>query len=279
MKTSKMALFIAAVMFAPSAFAYEITPYVGLGIVVDKANTSAKRVAFDSANLPVINFTNPDLGAVAGAFMPNAGNDMDFDMAFAGEITAGVKIDNVRLEAEVALRSASEDDYKIFDGNIEISMGGPVPGGVKIPTEIETATKVRHNSYLFNMFYDFDLGTRWTPYVGAGIGFGVYHQKAIVEIDIGERDEFLLANSGNPTVDIIGPERVNAMLAGLQQYEREMTVADDTLYRFEWQVSAGIAYNFNEDWALDLGYRFNSSTVGGEFVYAHEIKLGARYMF
>lgn len=279
MKTSKMALFIAAVMFAPSAFAYEITPYVGLGIVVDKANTSAKRVAFDSANLPVINFENPDLGAVAGAFMPNAGNDMDFDMAFAGEITAGVKIDNVRLEAEVALRSASEDDYKIFDENIEISMGGLVPGSVNIPTEIETATKVRHNSYLFNMFYDFDLGTRWTPYVGAGIGFGVYHQKAIVEIDIGEKDEFLLANSGNTTVGIIGDDMVNRMLATLQQYEREMTVADDTLYRFEWQVSAGIAYNFNEDWALDLGYRFNSSTVGGEFVYAHEIKLGARYMF
>lgn len=276
MKTSKMALFIAAVMFAPSAFAYEITPYVGLGIVVDKANTSAKRVAFDSANLPVINFEHPDLGAVAGAFMPNAGNDMDFDMAFAGEITAGVKIDNVRLEAEVALRSASEDDYKIFDGNIKISMGGPVPGSVNIPTEIETATKVRHNSYLFNMFYDFDLGTRWTPYVGAGIGFGVYHQKAIVEIDI-EEDEFLIANPGNPILDL--PGAAAGMLAQLQQYEREMTVADDTLYRFEWQVSAGIAYNFNEDWALDLGYRFNSSTVGGEFVYAHEIKLGARYMF
>lgn len=275
MKTSKMALFIAAVMFAPSAFAYEITPYVGLGIVVDKANTSAKRVAFDSANLPVINFPNPDLGAVAGAFMPNAGNDMDFDMAFAGEITAGVKIDNVRLEAEVALRSASEDDYKIFDGNIEMSMGGSAPGSVYIPTEIETATKVRHNSYLFNMFYDFDLGTRWTPYVGAGIGFGVYHQKAIVEIDIEEKDEFLLANPDN---QMPGPI-VDGMLAQLQQYEREMTVADDTLYRFEWQVSAGIAYNFNEDWALDLGYRFNSSTVGGEFVYAHEIKLGARYMF
>ena len=276
MKTSKMALFIAAVMFAPSAFAYEITPYVGLGIVVDKANTSAKRVAFDSANLPVINFPTPDLGAVAGAFMPNAGNDMDFDMAFAGEITAGVKIDNVRLEAEVALRSASEDDYKIFDGNIEMSMGGSVPGSVNIPTEIETATKVRHNSYLFNMFYDFDLGTRWTPYVGAGIGFGVYHQKAIVEIDI-EEDEFGIANAGNPILS--APGAAADVLAGLQQFEREMTVADDTLYRFEWQVSAGIAYNFNEDWALDLGYRFNSSTVGGEFVYAHEIKLGARYMF
>ena len=275
MKTSKIALFIAAVMFAPSAFAYEITPYVGLGIVVDKANTSAKRVAFDSANLPVINFPTPDLGAVAGAFMPNAGNDMDFDMAFAGEITAGVKIDNVRLEAEVALRSASEDDYKIFDGNIDMSMDGSLPN-LKIPTEIETATKVRHNSYLFNMFYDFDLGTRWTPYVGAGVGFGVYHQKAIVEIDI-EEDEILIANAGNQILEL--PGAAADMLAPLQQYEREMTVADDTLYRFEWQVSAGIAYNFNEDWALDLGYRFNSSTVGGEFVYAHEIKLGARYMF
>lgn len=274
MKTSKMALFIAAVMFAPSAFAYEITPYVGLGIVVDKANTSAKRVAFNSANLPVINVENPDLGAVAGAFMPNAGNDMDFDMAFAGEITAGVKIDNVRLEAEVALRSASEDDYKIFDGNIDMSKG--VMPALKIPTEIETATKVRHNSYLFNMFYDFDLGTRWTPYVGAGIGFGVYHQKAIVEIDI-EEDEIGIANPGNQILEL--PGVAAGMLEKLQQYEREMTVADDTLYRFEWQVSAGIAYNFNEDWALDLGYRFNSSTVGGEFVYAHEIKLGARYMF
>ena len=47
MKTTKIALFMAALMFAPSAFAYEITPYVGLGIVVDKANTSAKRLGFD----------------------------------------------------------------------------------------------------------------------------------------------------------------------------------------------------------------------------------------
>ena len=250
----KIALFIAAALFAPSAFAMEITPYVGLGIVADSANTSAKRVKFDASKLDHNDFDN--------AFVPNAGGNMDFDMAFAGEITAGVKIDNFRAELEVAIRSASEDDYDIYNGPLNIQMPGIGPRPV--PTEIENSISVRHNSYLANFFYDFDFGTKWTPYVGAGVGFGVYRQKATVEIDINE--DLLMAGLGQ-----IPP--------ALLEFEREIEVANDTLYRFEWQVSAGVAYNFNENWALDLGYRFNSSTVGGEFVYAHEVKLGARYSF
>ena len=256
----KIALFIAAALFAPSAFAMEITPYVGLGIVADSANTSAKRVKFDASNNDLEN-----------AFVPNAGGNMDFDMAFAGEITAGVKIDNFRAELEVAIRSASEDDYDIYNDTLDIPMDIPMPGigQLPVPTEIENSISVRHNSYLANFFYDFDFGTKWTPYVGAGVGFGVYRQKATVEIDIDE--DLLMAGPGQ-----IPPALLLPMIS---KFEREMEVANDTLYRFEWQVSAGVAYNFNENWALDLGYRFNSSTVGGEFVYAHEVKLGARYSF
>ena len=33
---NKLALFIAAALIAPSAFAAEITPYVGLGLVVEE---------------------------------------------------------------------------------------------------------------------------------------------------------------------------------------------------------------------------------------------------
>ena len=255
----KIALFMAAALFAPSAFAMEITPYVGLGIVADSANTSAKRVKFDASKLDSSDFGN--------AFVPNAGGNMDFDMAFAGEITAGVKIDNFRAELEVAIRSASEDDYDIYNGPLNIQMPGIGP--LPVPTEIENSISVRHNSYLANFFYDFDFGTKWTPYVGAGVGFGVYRQKATVEIDIDE--DLLMAGLGQ-----IPPALLLPMIS---KFEREMEVANDTLYRFEWQVSAGVAYNFNENWALDLGYRFNSSTVGGEFVYAHEVKLGARYSF
>ena len=249
---------MAAALFAPSAFAMEITPYVGLGIVADSANTSAKRVKFDASKLDYNDLKN----SFGNAFVPNAGGNMDFDMAFAGEITAGVKIDNFRAELEVAIRSASEDDYDIYNDTLNIPMPGIGP--LAVPTEIENSISVRHNSYLANFFYDFDFGTKWTPYVGAGVGFGVYRQKATVEIDINE--DLLMAGLGQ-----IPP--------ALLEFEREIEVANDTLYRFEWQVSAGVAYNFNENWALDLGYRFNSSTVGGEFVYAHEVKLGARYSF
>ena len=253
---------MAMAIFAPSAFAAEITPYVGLGIVIDKAGTSAKRVKFDKT---VIDTMNPS--TIGNAFVANAGDDMDFDMAFAGEITAGIKYGNVRAELEAAIRSASEDDYEIFSGNLIDMNMGPM-GSLTVPAEIETSTSVRHNSYMANLYYDFELeNSNWTPYIGAGVGFGVYHQKATVEIDI--EDEVLAQLSQNPVAVAV---LENIPLG-------EMEVANDTLYEFEWQVGLGAAYNFNEDWAMDIGYRFNSSNVANEFVYAHEVKLGVRYSF
>lgn len=244
-----LALFMATAMFAPSAFAAEITPYVGVGLVIDKAGTSAKRVKFDPAQIDPSN-----LSSIGNAFIPNAGSDMDFDMAFAGEITAGVKIGSVRAELEAAIRSASEDDYELFNGTV-FEMGT-----LSVPAEIETSTSVRHNSYMANVYYDFDLGnSSWTPYIGAGVGLGVYRQKATVDIDLPDQFEGPAAGMGIP----VG----------------EMEVANDTLYEFEWQVGIGTAYNFSEDWAMDIGYRFNSSNVADEFVYAHEIKVGVRYTF
>lgn len=275
---SKVALFMAAFMFAPSAFAMEITPYVGLGVVIDKAGTSAKRVGLDTKPLMGL-MDATDAASVAEimnqAFVRNGGDDMDFDMAFAGEITAGVKIDNVRAELEVALRSASEDDYDVFDGDLVSSIAGGMAGMLRggVPAEIETSTKVRHNSYLANVWYDFELAnSNWTPYIGAGVGFGVYRQKATVDIEI---DQLALKQfiDDNPMAGTVVANKLKNIPLG------ERTVADDTLYRFEWQVGLGAAYNFNENWALDIGYRFNSSNVADEFVYAHEIKVGARYSF
>ena len=247
---NKLALFIAAALIAPSAFAAEITPYVGLGLVVDKAGTTAKRVKFDQTKA-----MNP--ATIGQAFTANAGDDMDFDMAYAGEITAGIKYGNVRGELEVAIRSASEDDYEIFNGSL-MQVPGILPNGM--PTEIETSTSVQHNSYIANLYYDFAIAdSNWTPYIGAGVGFGTYKQKATVEIDLPDNMEGPASQMGIP----VG----------------EMTVADDTLTEFEWQVGLGATYSFTEDWALDIGYRFNSSTVADEFVYAHELKIGARYLF
>lgn len=293
MKTTKIALFMAALMFAPSAFAYEITPYVGLGIVVDKANTSAKRLGFDKTknqiNLPMQEMISGNVnigelvgGTIGNGIVVNGGGDMAFDAAFAGEITAGVRIDNVRLELEVAFRSASEDSYTLYNDDFNVVMMMPSQSAA-LPALIETSTSVRHDSYLFNMFYDFNFGTRWTPYVGAGIGFGRYQQETSFNYNA---DLTALKNrlEGIAGSGMFG-EYQGAIAAIVETMPNSVTgsvtpdQASHDLYRFEWQVSAGVAYNFDEDWVLDLGYRFNSATVGGEFVYAHEVKLGARYMF
>ena len=287
MKTTKIALFMAALMFAPSAFAYEITPYVGLGIVVDKANTSAKRLGFDKTknkiNLPMsgsVNIGELVGGTIGDGIIVNGGGDMAFDAAFAGEITAGVRIDNVRLEFEAAFRSASEDSYNLYDGNFDVSgTMQPMPGSIPldaIAAAIETSTSVRHDSYLFNMFYDFNFGTRWTPYVGAGIGFGRYQQETSFNYnaDLTKFKQELGTNGSMEDLEAIIATMPDSVTGSVTPDQ-----ASHDLYRFEWQVSAGVAYNFDEDWVLDLGYRFNSATVGGEFVYAHEVKLGARYMF
>lgn len=292
MKTTKIALFMAALMFAPSAFAYEITPYVGLGIVVDKASTSAKRLGFDKTknqiNLPMQEMISGNVnigelvgGTIGNGIVVNGGGDMAFDAAFAGEITAGVRIDNVRLELEAAFRSASEDSYTLYNDDFNVVVMQNQDAA--LPALIETSTSVRHDSYLFNMFYDFNFGTRWTPYVGAGIGFGRYQQETSFNYNA---DLTALKNrlEGIAGSGMFG-EYQGAIAAIVETMPDSVTgsvtpdQASHDLYRFEWQVSAGVAYNFDEDWVLDLGYRFNSATVGGEFVYAHEVKLGARYMF
>lgn len=278
-------------MFAPSAFAYEITPYVGLGIVVDKANTSAKRLGFDKTknqiNLPIDQLAGTNIGELVGGtigngIVVNGGGDMAFDAAFAGEITAGVRIDNVRLEFEAAFRSASEDSYTLYNDDFNVVMMMPSQSAA-LPALIETSTSVRHDSYLFNMFYDFNFGTRWTPYVGAGIGFGRYQQETSfnynADLTALKTELAGIAESGmfgeyQGAIDAIVENMPNSVTGSVTPDQ-----ASHDLYRFEWQVSAGVAYNFDEDWVLDLGYRFNSATVGGEFVYAHEVKLGARYMF
>ncbi len=212
------------------AIAADITPYVGLGLVIDKAGTSAKRVGFNP-NAPINN--------IGAAIVEDGGGDMKFDAAIAGEITAGVKWGHLRGELEFALRSASEDDYTIFSGNLR--------PGMKL--NASTKTSVKHNSYMANVYYDFEIkNSNWAPYIGAGIGVGTYQQKATVDVSV----------IGRPVP--------------IEDIKNDKT-------EFEWQVALGTAYQFTENWAADIAYRFNSSTIAGEFVYAHELKLGARYSF
>ena len=115
--------------------------------------------------------------------------------------------------------------------------------------------RLQNNSLMLNAYYDFNTCTKWTPYVGAGVGVAMlkFTEK---DMDDGEK-------------------------------------SNDNAYNVAWQVGAGVAYDLTKNVALDAGYRYidGGAAVSSKDVYqgeserfkfdtaAHEIYLGARYTF
>ena len=115
-----------------------------------------------------------------------------------------------------------------------------------------------------NFFYDFRNDSDFTPYVMAGAGV------AFIRSEVEYRGEF-----GN----------------------RDIHMSDsDNFTNFAWNIGAGVAYNVNENIAVDLGYRYlnlgSVSSSGGystfaghanwdadNYAYNHEIALGVRFTF
>ncbi|SDF86792.1 outer membrane protein [Desulfovibrio legallii] len=115
-----------------------------------------------------------------------------------------------------------------------------------------------NSSTLFaNLFWDFHNDSAFTPYVGAGLGLAFNY----VGYDFTD-------NNGNKFS------------------------ADDRFTNFAWNVGAGVAYNFNENFAIDASYRFVglgynevSATNGGRKYeignrpYNNEFMVGLRFAF
>ena len=111
-----------------------------------------------------------------------------------------------------------------------------------------------NNSTLFaNLFWDFHNDSAFTPYIGAGLGLAFNYTGYDFTTNSGDKFS-----------------------------------ADDRFTNFAWNVGAGVAYNFNENFAVDLGYRFmmmgyNEVSIGGSNIsnqpYNNEFMLGLRFTF
>lgn len=111
---------------------------------------------------------------------------------------------------------------------------------------------IKSQFVMANVYYDFNTGTEWTPYVGGGLGWAKV--KATNSIDI----------------DSISKSKNN----------------------FAWNLTAGVSYNFNANLALDASYRYadygksEPSYTEPDFgvftkskVKSNEFNLGFRYTF
>lgn len=126
-------------------------------------------------------------------------------------------------------------------------------------------TSMQTQALLFNTYYDFNNSTKFTPYVGFGLG--VSHLKAIVENTSKDDVDFSESRSGSD-------------------------------YNFAYALAAGVEYKLSEKLACDLQVRYfdygkatesvqtRDDRYGLEFdakssgkVNGFDVALGLKYMF
>ena len=167
----------------------------------------------------------------------------------------------IRAEIEFAMRGNNEfsDDES---HNLQTPYGS---------VTINQGFRVRYNAstLLTNFYWDFHNDSAFTPYVMAGAGLAFINAKYEYNINVPE------------------------MMGGRSSEGRSM---NKNFTNFAWALGAGCAYNINENFAVDLGYRylnlgqvktdttaraagFNVTGEAESFANNHEIMLGLRYTF
>jgi opacity protein-like surface antigen len=162
---------------------------------------------------------------------------------WGGHYAAGVKANAVRAEIEWNHWNDAKRTY--FDNE---------DGG-------KERIRLQNHVLMLNGYYDFNTCTRWTPYVGAGVGVAMLK------------------------------------LTSNYMWETGKDKMSEKTYNVAWQIGAGVAYDLTKNVALDAGYRYinagsavvrkDAESYTGEYyssklkadTAAHEIYFGARYTF
>jgi len=171
----------------------------------------------------------------------------EWDSTFGGSLAVGYDFSKklsipVRAELEYAAFSKAEAEGRmdIWDGQ-----------------KIRQSNNIQ--SLFVNVYYDINTGTKFTPYIGAGMGTGFIRTKSYGDWNGGE------------------------------------TTDSKTVTNFAWNVGLGLGYQITNNIALDVGYRFaDLGKVKTEWfdwgpgygwkmetkrIYQHQFSMGARFTF
>lgn len=220
MKKTILMAGIAISLFAFNANALDFNPYVSVKATYTdlKADLNYKSTYFFETESQSYDIGDKDLGGAIA-----------FGSAFQ------VPYGNIRAELEYNKKADTESSY--------------VDWGDVYKTKIET------QSFMLNAYYDINTGTKFTPYIGIGLGY--------------------------------------AQIKAQDQYWSEY-YGDIKDTNFSWQIGAGISYSINDNFVVDAGYRYidfgdlsetqNYNGPGfdetNEFdITANEFYLGLRYQF
>lgn len=178
----------------------------------------------------------------------------DTDSTFGGSLALGydfAKQFNVPVRAEV--------EYSLFseaEGGKTWRLSG-MSLNMKQTFQIQTL--------FLNAYWDIDTGTKFTPYIGAGLGMGFIGTKGKMKFNDG--------------TDVYGG-----------------STGSKTVTNFAWNIGAGLGYDITDNWTIDAGYRFvglgsvktkreydSYNDVGAygktDNLYHHQFAVGVRFTF
>ena len=233
---------VATALFAVSAKATEFSPYVSAKAAYGfMRNTVNVGMHYDSAKDRDYNYEKTHKDNVWG-------------LRLAAGASTPVTHGKLRTELEFGWNDKAKDSKGEFV---------TTSGDTALPYDLDS--KVTVFSSMINVYYDIDTGTKFTPYVGAGLGMAHLKNKATAS----------------------GSFR-NAPL------EKNDTEEENHL---AWNLGFGMNYALTDNLSLDFGYRYSAygrirkvrnftlapgatiSTAAKVKVTAHEALLGLRYTF
>lgn len=219
--------------------------------------------------------------AAATLFAVNT-NAMEWNPYVSGNLTySEIKVDGTQTyDAAPARVDTAKIEDKVYGMNVAAGVSTKVLGGA-VRGEFEfgykdgmrkdytdrsmsaTATAIMKadvQTYMLNAYYDIDTGTKFTPYVSAGMGLAHINAKSNYTDSVGD---------------------------GANDVHMEKSENN-----FAWQIGAGVGYALNDKVTLNAGYRYTDlgsvettaknqiGKINSESDFeAHEVMLGARYAF
>ncbi len=188
----------------------------------------------EDITIPVI--PAPGLPSIGNATVP-VDISIDTDTGFGINGAVGYRFDNIRAEFEIGYNNNSVDSITVND--VDTSVDGDIDNW----------------KFLLNGYYDFPTNSRFSPYLGGGIGVAI-----------------LSANDLSATIPNFGEVDI-----------------DDSGASFIFQFKAGAGYDITETLNAFLGYRLMGipgqsfevldTDIDADTLFIHSLQLGVRYEF
>ncbi len=213
-----------------------------VGSVLSGVNhpTQCDQLLKDGQDHKVVSLDHPDCD-VGETPQTLSANTFDLGTGFLGGVSVGYALDRFRVEFEYLNRSHGGDSslWDISSGNAAIQGKNPEVSEIDPPSE--RVSDFNAHQFFVNAYYDFLNASRWTPYVGAGVGW------ARTSLDYEARFLRKTVAQGYPA------DKPPAAAGTLSLVNSEFT---DTLFGF--QFLGGLDYALTEKVSIGMKARWAS---------------------